>query len=123
MAAPRSASVPRFAPQLAYYFDLVIALTVKEIKVRYKRTVLGYGWSLLNPLVFAVTYWVAFKAILNVKIEGYFIFLLAGLRRTSFIIRYDYFNQKLPTAGYYTVHNYPMPDHLFKFGLSWKFYD
>lgn len=51
------------------------------------------------------------------------IFLLAGLRRTSFIIRYDYFNQKLPTAGYYTVHNYPMPDHLFKFGLSWKFYD
>jgi lipopolysaccharide transport system permease protein len=57
----------------------VVALTIKEIKVRYKRTVLGYGWSLLNPLVFAVTYWIAFKAILNVKIEGYFIFLLAGL--------------------------------------------
>jgi hypothetical protein len=51
------------------------------------------------------------------------VFLLAGLRRTSFILRYDYFNQHLPHAGYYTVHNYPMPDHLFKFGLSWKFYD
>ena len=51
------------------------------------------------------------------------VFLLAGLRRTSFILRYDYFNQHLPQAGYYTVHNYPMPDHLFKFGLSWKFYD
>ena len=62
-----------------HYVDLVIALTIKEIKVRYKRTVLGYGWSLLNPLVFAVTYWIAFKAILNVRIEGYFIFLLAGL--------------------------------------------
>ena len=62
-----------------HYVDLVIALTVKEIKVRYKRTFLGYGWSLLNPLVFAVTYWIAFKAILNVRIEGYFIFLLAGL--------------------------------------------
>jgi lipopolysaccharide transport system permease protein len=62
-----------------HYVDLVIALTVKEIKVRYKRTFLGYGWSLLNPLVFAVTYWIAFKAILNVRIDGYFIFLLAGL--------------------------------------------
>lgn len=67
------------APAWIHYVDLVLSLTIKEIKVRYKRTVLGYGWSLLNPLVFAVTYWIAFKAILNVKIEGYFIFLLAGL--------------------------------------------
>jgi lipopolysaccharide transport system permease protein len=66
-------------PRWKHYVDLVLALTIKEIKVRYKRTVLGYGWSLLNPLVFAVTYWIAFKAILNVKIDGYFIFLLAGL--------------------------------------------
>jgi lipopolysaccharide transport system permease protein len=65
--------------KLGHYVDLVLALTIKEIKVRYKGTFLGYGWSLLNPLVFAVTYWIAFKAILNVKIEGYFIFLLAGL--------------------------------------------
>jgi lipopolysaccharide transport system permease protein len=67
------------SPRWKHYVDLVLALTIKEIKVRYKRTVLGYGWSLLNPIVFAVTYWIAFKAILNVKIEGYFIFLLAGL--------------------------------------------
>jgi len=67
------------SPQWKHYVDLVLALTIKEFKVRYKRTVLGYGWSLLNPVVFAVTYWIAFKAILNVKIEGYFIFLLAGL--------------------------------------------
>jgi lipopolysaccharide transport system permease protein len=67
------------AGRFAHYVDLVLALTIKEIKVRYKGTFLGYGWSLLNPLVFAVTYWIAFKAILNVRIEGYFIFLLAGL--------------------------------------------
>jgi lipopolysaccharide transport system permease protein len=67
------------SPRWKHYVDLVLALTIKEIKVRYKGTFLGYGWSLLNPLVFAVTYWVAFKAILNVRIEGYFIFLLAGL--------------------------------------------
>jgi len=62
-----------------HYLDLVVALTTKEIKARYKRTYLGYVWSLLNPLVYAVTYWIAFKAILNVQIEGYFAFLMAGL--------------------------------------------
>ena len=72
-------SPAQVSPKWKHYVDLVLALTIKEIKVRYKRTVLGYGWSLLNPIVFAVTYWIAFKAILNVKIEGYFIFLLAGL--------------------------------------------
>jgi lipopolysaccharide transport system permease protein len=62
-----------------HHVDLVTSLTIKDIKVRYKRTYLGYAWSLLNPLVYAVTYWIAFKAILNVRIEGYFVFLLAGL--------------------------------------------
>jgi lipopolysaccharide transport system permease protein len=65
--------------ELGYYRDLVVTLTVKEMKVRYKRTFLGYAWSLLNPLVYAVTYWIAFKAILNVKIDGYLTFLLCGL--------------------------------------------
>ncbi|HEV8502726.1 MAG TPA: ABC transporter permease [Casimicrobiaceae bacterium] len=71
--------VRRDAAPLGYYRDLVITLTIKEIKVRYKRTFLGYAWSLLNPIVYAVTYWIAFKAILNVRIEGYFVFLLCGL--------------------------------------------
>lgn len=67
------------AARWGYFRDLVVTLTIKEIKVRYKRTVLGYAWSLLNPIVYAVTYWIAFKAILKVGIEGYFAFLLAGL--------------------------------------------
>lgn len=61
------------------YVDLLAVLTAKEFKVRYKRTVLGYAWSLLNPVVYALTYWFAFKAVLNVRIESYFTFLLAGL--------------------------------------------
>ena len=76
MTEPRS--LPQSGSSL-HYVDLVLALTIKDIKARYKRTYLGYVWSLLNPLVYAVTYWIAFKAILNVQIEGYFAFLMAGL--------------------------------------------
>lgn len=66
-------------PAWRRYVDLLAVLTAKEIKVRYKRTVLGYLWSLLNPVIYATTFWIAFKAILNVRIESYFTFLLAGL--------------------------------------------
>ncbi|MGY0040251.1 putative porin [Pedobacter sp. NJ-S-72] len=36
---------------------------------------------------------------------------------------YEYVNQGLQSKGYYTVNRYPMPDKLFKIGLSWNFYD
>ena len=64
-----TAVADKHAPSWRRYLDLLAVLTAKEIKVRYKRTALGYAWSLLNPIVYAVTFWFAFKAILNVKIE------------------------------------------------------
>ena len=34
--------------------DLIYILTAKEIKTRYKNNVLGYFWSLMNPLAYAL---------------------------------------------------------------------
>ncbi len=64
---------------LAHYRDLVLVLTQKEIKVRYKSNVLGYLWSIGNPLAFAFVYYVVFKVILDVKIKNYPLFLICGL--------------------------------------------
>ncbi|MEY2420436.1 MAG: lipopolysaccharide transport system permease protein [Acidimicrobiaceae bacterium] len=47
-------------------WELLLNLTSRELKIRYKRSVLGFFWSLLNPLmmmaVFTVIFTVAFKA-------------------------------------------------------------
>ncbi len=64
---------------LAHQVDVVRVLAGKELKVRYRRTLLGYAWSVLNPVLHGVVYWIAFKAILNVKIDNYLLFLLTGL--------------------------------------------
>jgi lipopolysaccharide transport system permease protein len=64
---------------LAHQVDIVRVLAEKELKVRYRRTLLGYAWSVLNPVLHGVIYWIAFKAILNVKIDNYLLFLLTGL--------------------------------------------
>lgn len=64
---------------LRYHTDLIIALTKKELKVRYKRSFLGYLWSIANPLALAFVFFVAFKIIMRVQIENYTLFLIAGL--------------------------------------------
>jgi len=50
-----------------YQFDLVYELTKKELKVRYKSSVLGYLWSILNPLALAGVFYVGLGLIVGVK--------------------------------------------------------
>ena len=42
-----------------YLLDLTLVLTRKEMQVRYKNNVLGYLWSLLQPMSFALVYFIA----------------------------------------------------------------
>lgn len=77
----RGLSAMRFptAREREYLTDLVVVLTQKEIKLRYKNSWLGYLWSIANPLAFAVLYFVAFRTFMRVDIPQYSLFLIAGL--------------------------------------------
>ncbi len=65
--------------RLRYYADLIVVLTQKELKVRYKRSFLGYLWSIANPLALSVVFFVAFKIVMRIQIENYTLFLISGL--------------------------------------------
>ncbi|MBL8874767.1 MAG: ABC transporter permease [Phycisphaerae bacterium] len=67
------------ARSLEYRRDLIAALLIKELRARYKRTVLGYAWSLLNPLAMAAIYFVLVNRIFAVQIKNYPLVLVAGL--------------------------------------------
>lgn len=52
------------------------------------------------------------------------VWVKASLRRANLFVKCDYVNQGLDLLGYNTIDNYPMQDRaLFKFGVSWNFYD
>ncbi len=61
------------------YRELLGNLTRKELKVKYKNSVLGFLWSLLNPLLYLIVFSVVFQEILRTDIPTYAIFLLSGL--------------------------------------------
>ena len=64
---------------LGYLFDLLIVITNKDLKVRYKSSIFGYLWSIANPLLFAMIYYFIFKMVMRVQIPNYTVFLITGL--------------------------------------------
>jgi ABC-type polysaccharide/polyol phosphate export permease len=65
--------------ELWRFRQLVVVLVARELKVRYKRSVLGLLWTMLNPLLLMVVYAVVFTTIMPAAIHNFAVFLLAGL--------------------------------------------
>lgn len=51
------------------------------------------------------------------------LFLNVKLKRTRFFLKYEHVASGLLGENYFTVLHYPMNQRVFKFGLSWTFYD
>lgn len=61
------------------YRELLANLVRKDLKVRYKSSVLGFLWSLLNPAMLLVVYYFVFSVLLGSGIPRFPIYLLSGL--------------------------------------------
>ena len=58
--------------------EIIYNLVVKELKVRYRGSYLGFLYALLNPLVSTVVFAVVFTFIIRIKMEHYGLYLLTG---------------------------------------------
>jgi ABC-type polysaccharide/polyol phosphate export permease len=65
--------------ELFRYRQLIAMLVVRELKVRYKRSLFGLFWTMLNPLLLMIVYTVVFATIMKAPQRNYSIFLLSGL--------------------------------------------
>src|SRR5262245_9042483 len=58
-------------------------LVIRDLTVKYQQSVLGYLWSLIEPLAVACTYWFVFGLLYKTKVgpdgESYILFLVSGL--------------------------------------------
>lgn len=61
------------------YRELVGVLVAKQIKLRYRGSVLGFLWTLLNPLLLMLVYSLVFSVYLRIDMERYPAFLFSGL--------------------------------------------
>lgn len=72
---------------LTYPKELLVNLTLRELRGKYKRSTLGWAWSVINPTVTIVVYTVVFSYFLRVDppigvpsgLDSYAFFLMSGL--------------------------------------------
>jgi ABC-2 type transport system permease protein len=80
----RTSESPRLrpGPRLRELFrrrEVLVNLTRKETKVKYKSSVLGVAWSMLNPVLYLVVFYVVFTFFLPSGIQNFVVYLLAGI--------------------------------------------
>jgi ABC-type polysaccharide/polyol phosphate export permease len=72
--------------ELIRYRQLVRNLTIRDLRIRYRRSGLGTAWSLLNPLIMMLIYVGVFSILLRVVVlPDYWAFVLSGLLPWIFI--------------------------------------
>jgi len=73
--------------------ELLLNLTLRELRSKYKKSVLGWTWSLLNPVASVVIYTVVFSVFLNIQpprgvpsgLKSFVLFLLCALVPWNFV--------------------------------------
>jgi lipopolysaccharide transport system permease protein len=72
--------------ELWAYRELLYVLTMRDIKVRYKQTVLGFAWAIIQPFMMMVVFSVFFGRLANMPSDGfpYPIFVYAALLPWTF---------------------------------------
>ena len=81
------------------YKDLLRELVVRDVKLKYRRSFLGYLWSILNPLLIMIVMTLVFSQMFRQGIENYPVYLLAG--QTLF----DFMNSSTHMSMYSVLDN------------------
>ncbi|PYX05354.1 MAG: O-antigen export system permease, partial [Acidobacteria bacterium] len=91
-----------FARDTYRYRELIWALALKELRVRYKRSLLGFFWALLNPALLMIVLTLVFGTIMRFSIDHYAVFLL------SMLLPWTFFSQAMSYSVDSVVGNGPL---------------
>lgn len=88
-------------PELLYYRELLFFLAWSEIKVRYKQTIMGVSWAILQPLFTMILFTMIFGGFAKIPSEGipYPVFSYSGL------VLWIYFSNSVSQSGVSLVNN------------------
>ena len=71
--------------ELYGYKNLLEEFLVRDLKLKYQGSALGFLWSLFNPLLMVLVYTIAFKLVIRIKVDNFAFFLLSALLPWTFI--------------------------------------
>lgn len=70
--------------ELYTYREMIASLIRRDLRGKYKASVLGFLWTFLNPILQLIVYTFVFSVIMRAGIENFYIYLFIGLVPWSF---------------------------------------
>lgn len=67
------------------YKDLLYQLVIRDVKLKYRRSFLGYLWSILNPLFVMIVMTIVFSTMFSNNIENFPVYLFTGRMLFDFL--------------------------------------
>lgn len=67
------------------YRELIKILTISDLKVKYQSSVLGFAWSMLNPLLLMLVLYFVFSNVFKATQDNFALFMLIGIISWRFI--------------------------------------
>ncbi len=98
---------------MSRYRDLLRIIVVSNLKEKYMGSVLGYFWSLLEPLLTMLIYLFVFSIVVRFKVENYPVFLLTGILAWNFLQMSTTTAVSSLTRNYNLIRKVKMPRELF----------
>jgi homopolymeric O-antigen transport system permease protein len=71
------------------YRDLVVTLIARELTVRYKRSTIGFVWTMLQPMLMMAVLTIVFSTIFRFQVPNYAVYVLAG------VLFWNFFSQSI----------------------------
>jgi len=70
---------------ITQYRDLIEILTISDLRIKYQSSVLGFAWSLINPLFTLLILYVVFSRIYQMEESQFVLFLFVGIVTWRFL--------------------------------------
>ena len=81
---------------------LLMELVTRDIKTKYRRSILGVLWTLLNPLLMMLVLSVVFSHIFKFQVENYPLYILSGQ------VVFNFFSESTSSAMSSIINNAPL---------------
>jgi ABC-2 type transport system permease protein len=78
--------------EIFQYRDLIVALVARELKVRYRRSALGFTWTMLQPLLMMLVLQAVFSTLFRFSVANYPVYAMAG------ILFWNFFSQSIVSS-------------------------
>ena len=95
------------------YRDLVWELVKRELRVRYRRSFIGFAWTMLQPLMMMMVLQVAFSSMFRFDLVNYPVYVLSGLLFWNFFGQSIVVSMNSLRANSRLIQKLPVPKSVF----------